>query len=172
MAGHLPAYHNVKPSDLAKMCISDGQARLIARSGMKLVPTYPVARFRYKSLEEKGDPGLVGRAQVYSVQAANLSALHRAGATLLTGTDVSTPIADEVKQWVEVGGLPAPAALQAALATGRLMFPDRRIGCFDAGCEADFLVLSADPSRDLDALSAIVRRVKGGVELQAPAAEQ
>lgn len=54
------------------------------------------------------------------------------------------------------------------LGTGARLFPERRVGCLDAGCEADFLVLAADPTADIKALRAIERRVMQGRELPGP----
>ena len=58
--------------------------------------------------------------------------------------------------------------MTSALATGARLFPERRIGCFETGCEADFLVLNADPIVDVRALRAIDRRIMAGAEVVAP----
>lgn len=56
------------------------------------------------------------------------------------------------------------------LETGPVLFPDRRIGCLEAGCEADFLVLAADPTVDIAALRRIERRVMQGGDLSTSSA--
>jgi imidazolonepropionase-like amidohydrolase len=108
------------------------------------------------------------KAQTYSVQAHNLRLLQAAGAILLSGTDSEAGIFEEAEHLVKIGGLTNAEALRMVLETGKHLFPKRRIGCFEAACEADFLVLSADPSRDIGNLRDIVGRVKAGQELQAP----
>jgi len=49
--------------------------------------------------------------------------------------------------------------------TPRAIFPKRRVGCLDPGCEASFLVLGADPLEDAENLHKISLRVKDGVVL-------
>ncbi len=82
-------------------------------------------------------------------------------------TEIATgpAIFDEVEHWVKIGGLSTQDALSAALATGRYLFPHRRLGCFDSGCEADFLVLGGNPLSDITALRQIEFKVKSGKRL-------
>lgn len=47
-------------------------------------------------------------------------------------------------------------------ATPRAIFPGRRVGCLLDGCEASFLVLGGDPTRDFSRVSDIQLRVKDG----------
>jgi imidazolonepropionase-like amidohydrolase len=49
--------------------------------------------------------------------------------------------------------------------TPRAIFPSRRVGCLEDGCEASFLVLDGDPSRDLSRTGSIRLRVKDGSRL-------
>ena len=46
--------------------------------------------------------------------------------------------------------------------TPRALFPGRRIGCFEPGCEASFLVLGDDPLADLAQVDMPLLRVKQG----------
>jgi imidazolonepropionase-like amidohydrolase len=52
-----------------------------------------------------------------------------------------------------------------AVETPRTIFPRRRIGCLDPGCEASFLGLGGDPIADHTNLGRIAIRVKQGVVL-------
>jgi imidazolonepropionase-like amidohydrolase len=47
-------------------------------------------------------------------------------------------------------------------ATPRAIFPARRVGCLDDGCEASLLLLAADPSADFASTKRIVLRMKDG----------
>jgi imidazolonepropionase-like amidohydrolase len=47
-------------------------------------------------------------------------------------------------------------------ATPRAIFPQRRVGCLDDGCEASLLVLDADPSADFAHTKSITLRMKDG----------
>ena len=59
--------------------------------------------------------------------------------------------------------------MTSAFSTGRYLFPERRIQCFDAGCEADFLVLAQSPMEGVEALTSIEMRIKAGALLEPPA---
>lgn len=170
VAGHLPPYRSVtSAAELAMMQLSDADARAVADSRMMLVPTFGLAWESYgEAAKEPGfDPS--ERDRVFAVQSSNMRKLASAGATFLTGTDRNPAIFEEIEHWVAIGGMVPAEALKATLATGKRMFPNRRIGCFEPGCEADFLVLGADPTRDLKALRKIERIVKAGEPMTAPA---
>jgi imidazolonepropionase-like amidohydrolase len=171
VAEHLPGYWAVKTrDDLMRRNLSSADAALVARSGMIVVATYSVSNDK-----DVGPP--VGRGEdkvtpdeVYALQAQNLRRLIEAGTTLIIGTDGPGPIFDEAEHLVGRAGLSVGEALAAVFRTSRYLFPDRRIGCFDPGCEADFLVLGADPRTDIANLRKIERRVKAGQELEPPPA--
>ncbi|MFX7844981.1 hypothetical protein ABTK14_22280, partial [Acinetobacter baumannii] len=46
--------------------------------------------------------------------------------------------------------------------TPRALFPQRKLGCFQPGCEASFLLLGGDPLADLGQLDMPLLRVKQG----------
>ena len=94
--------------------------------------------------------------------------LKNARAAFLMGTDGLGPVFDEAERWVAIGGMTAPEAARVVFETGAWLFPERRIGCFQPGCEADFLVLSSDPTLDIRNLRAIEHRYKAGKLLNLP----
>jgi imidazolonepropionase-like amidohydrolase len=172
VAGHLPAYWGGDTdADLAGKALTAADAATVARSGMLLVPTYALAAGHFADAEKAGKLDRELQARAYAMQAANLKLLKRAGARFLMGTDTAGQIFDEAEHLVAIGGLSTGEALRIVLETGKQLFPTRRIGCFEVGCEADFLLLAADPSRDIAALRKIVKMVKAGTELQPPAAD-
>jgi imidazolonepropionase-like amidohydrolase len=171
MAAHLPAYGGASSeAELKPRALSESDARAIVGTGMKFVTTYALAAGYFADAEKKGKPAKALQARVYAVQAENVRLLKAAGATFLIGTDTGGQIFDEAEHLVKIGGLSTMEALQTVLKTGSLLFPNRRIGCFEAGCEADFLLLAADPSRNIAALREIKTRIKAGRELTAPVA--
>ncbi len=171
MAAHLPAYWDVRnEEDLRRRTLTAADAEIVARSGMLLVATYGIAGERYKAAEKKGELNKTMSSRVLAVQAQNIRLLKAAGARFVTGTDGSGQIFDEVEHLVSIGALTNDEAVALALGSGRHLFPTRRIGCFEAGCEADFLVLSADPSREISSLRKITQMVKAGTKLQVPPA--
>lgn len=167
MAAHLPGYAgSTSARDLAAKQLTAADAALVARSGMLVVPTYSVIH---------GDPFNAwdevtkeATARELAMQSRNIGLLQAAGARILIGTDGRGAITLEVEHLVRIGALGPREATAAALGTGARLFPERRIGCFDVGCEADFLVLGADPTVDIKALRQIERRVMQGRALPAP----
>ncbi len=164
-AAHLPAYGVHADNQLAGARLTPEIARLVARSRMRVIPTYALVNGGDRYNATVGEK----EKRVIAVQAENLRLLREAGVPLLIGTDGFNQIFSEVEHLVNANGLSPRDAAAAVFATGRFLFPERRIGCFDPGCEADFLVLSADPTADIRALRQIERRVLGGIELPAPA---
>lgn len=162
VAAHVPGYNEpIEEAGGSTNRLTDVDARAVARSGMVLVPTYSVAAERFdRDAKEKADPKL--RDATAALQRDNLLKLKAAGAKLLVGTDGWGPIFGEPERWVALGAFTPAEAARATFATGARLFPKRRIGCFAKGCEADFLVLDADPTADIRALRKIERRVKAG----------
>ncbi len=165
IAAHVPLYRGARTQEeLSLYILTEEDAALVARSGTMLVPTYALA-----DSDSNPDPNFEETSgRIFRAQARNIELLRAAGATFLIGTDGSGPIFEEVEHLVRIGAFTTAQALTITLATARILFPDRRIGCFEAGCEADFLVLTADPSIDITALRSIDLRVKAGQELSEP----
>jgi imidazolonepropionase-like amidohydrolase len=168
--GHLPAYPAISdPAELAMMRLTAADAREVARHGSLVIATYGLAAEAFAEDAAKANFDPSKRDRVFAVQRDNLRYLVKAGARFMTGTDRNPAIFDEVEHWVAIGGMTTAQALIETLATGKRMFPRRRLGCFDVGCEADFLVLSVDPSKDIRGLRRIERIVKAGLTMIKPA---
>lgn len=102
--------------------------------------------------------------QVRAQQADNLRTLQAAGVPLLLGSDLfNGSVLSELQQLDRLGVLDRRQLLRmATMDTPRALFPKRRLGCFEPGCEASFLLLAADPLKDLAALDKIQLRVRQG----------
>jgi hypothetical protein len=103
-------------------------------------------------------------AAVRKLQVENLRLLLNAGVPLLLGSDdfTSNSLA-ELRSLDALGVFERAALLRiASVDTPRALFPKRRLGCFDNGCEASFLLLADNPLQNLDALTGIQLRVKQG----------
>lgn len=166
-AGHLPGY--ASGNRLADYAITLPTLSAMQAADMAAVPTYALARYGYDAAEEAGTLDPAARDAHYAVQAANLRLLQDGGVALLTGTDAAFHVRDELGHWVAIGGVTMAEGLEAAFTTARRLFPERRIQCFYAGCEADFLVLTQNPLEGVEALSAIELRIKGGALVEARA---
>lgn len=112
------------------------------------------------------------QAAIRRLQIENLQTLKAAGVKLLLGSDVFGGNAlTELRHLDGLGVLDRPALLRmATISTPQTLYPKRRLGCFEPGCEASFLLLSSNPLNDLDALNRIQLRVKQGrvLTLQSP----
>lgn len=164
MAAHLPGYGYKRPGlDLSNVTLSEDDAVRVAKSGMILVPTYSVAKVSYLS---DPAPNLRSVSLHYASQASNLRALDIAGANFAIGTDQEGGIFTEVEHLAALGVFNNRKLLSIVFGTGSLLFPERRIGCFEPGCEADFLVLRSNPMDDAANLRTISMRVKAGTSLR------
>lgn len=170
VAAHVPGYNEpIEEAGGSTNRLTDADARAVARSGMALVPTYSVAADRLEADAKAGRVDAKLRDATFALQRDNLRRLKAAGVRLLVGTDGWGPIFGEPERWVALGAFTPVEAARATFATGARLFPDRRIGCFARGCEADFLVLDGDPTADITALRRIARRVKAGRAVEAAA---
>ncbi|WP_421792645.1 amidohydrolase family protein [Hyphobacterium sp.] len=175
MFAHIPGHAaQTEVEEIEIRRISPEAAALAAEAGSLAVPTFWLARsvYSYNQVQnpDEAAPEEI-RQQMYQLQADNLRTLQDAGVPILTGTDAGYGIFDEIEHMYGTGGMTNAEALTAVFQTGAYLFPDRRIGCFETGCEADFLSLNADPSQDLTALRQISLRIKAGERLEAPAAD-
>lgn len=165
MLAHVPGYEGAEIDGSDRLTAAD--ARLIAARRMVVVPTFDLGPDNLKAAAESGAPAPTA-AQLNETQRSNLALLKAAGVPVLMGTDGFGPIVGEARRWVAIGAMTHAEAAAAVFATGSKLFPERRVGCLAEGCEADFLVLGADPTLDVGNLGAIERRVKAGRELVVP----
>ena len=97
------------------------------------------------------------------MQRANLARLQAAGVPLLMGSDVFIGTArNELHALADLGLDRATVLRLATQDTPRALFPGRRLGCFEPGCEASFLLLGGDPLADLNQADMPLLRVKQG----------
>ena len=108
------------------------------------------------------------------VQRHNLDLLINAGVEIRIGSDVydrlgnglgANPTRGEVESLIALGVFDTTSALRRWIDTGRKIFPDRPIGCFEPGCEASFLVFDDDPREDIANLDRIRLAIKQGIDV-------
>lgn len=152
---HLPGYANMLDEAPEHFAISDAAAALAARQRTAVITTTAATAL----FKLDGAP----LAALRDVQRANLAKLQAAGVPLLVGSDVfiGTTRA-EVHALDELGMDRATLLRLATIDTPRALFPGRRLGCFEPGCEASFLVLGGDPLADLGQVDMPMLRVKQG----------
>ncbi|WP_394470106.1 amidohydrolase family protein [Roseateles sp. DC23W] len=152
---HLPGYANTLNEPAGTFAISEAIAAQAARQRTAVITTTAAAGLF------KLEPD--AQAALREVQRTNLSRLQAAGVALLVGSDVFVGTARVELHALDDLGLDRATLLRLATQdTPRALFPGRKIGCFEPGCEASFLVLGDDPLTDMDTLDMPLLRVKQG----------
>jgi cytosine/adenosine deaminase-related metal-dependent hydrolase len=152
LPGYFPQYGDAPEDHL----ISPELAQAAARQKVQVI-TATVASSLFQST-----PELLARIQ--AVQKQNLQRLAEAGVPLLLGSDMFTGNGlDELQYLAKLQALEPAALLRMATRdTARALYPERRLGCFEPGCEASFLVLASNPLDKLAALDKPLLRIKQG----------
>ncbi len=163
---HLPQPDQRFSADLSAYVVGEAVARRAAARRITVVTTASTTERLSPSIPPEWLPAM--RAN----QAANIRTLERAGVKLAIGSDGIqgerrfVTARDEVR-FLARHAMMSPLELLRAWAvdTPRTIFPDRRLGALDPGCEANFLVLNGDPLADPENLHHIGMRVKSGLVL-------
>jgi len=97
----------------------------------------------------------------------NVGLLETAGAPLAIGSNAyGTTVIDGLIAGAQKGFFETARLLRLATTdTARMIFPDRRAGCLEPGCEASFLVLGGNPLEDFSQIRDIRLRIKDGEPL-------
>ena len=152
---HLPGYANTLDEAPEHFAISEAAAARAARQRTAVITTTAAT-----ALFKLDDAPL---AALRDVQRANLAKLQAAGAQLLVGSDVFIGTARAELHALDELGIDRATLLRlATVDTPRALFPGRKLGCFEPGCEASFLVLGGDPIADLAQVDMPMLRVKQG----------
>lgn len=95
---------------------------------------------------------------------ANINMLKEAGAPLAVGVDAyGATLTDGMIAGVDKGFLsPVELLRVASMDTPRAIFPERRVGCLEVGCEASFIGFESNPIDDISAIRNITMRYKDG----------
>lgn len=152
---HVPGYANALNEAPEVFAISEASAARAAQQRTAVITTMAAT-----SLFKLDDAAL---AALRAVQRGNLARLQAAGVPLLIGSDVFIGTARAELHALDALGLDRATLLRlATIDTPRALFPQRRLGCFEPGCEASFLVLGDDPLADLGQIDRPMLRVKQG----------
>ena len=106
----------------------------------------------------------VMRRRADSLFKGNVRTLLAAGVHLAVGSDsYRDDASNEVRYLATLGVFDDMSLLRLwSEATPKAIFPNRRVGCLDDGCEVSFLALGANPSADFSIVRDIRLRVKDG----------
>jgi len=145
----------------------------VAAAGVAVTPTLTVALVQLERLDRAGDPVRLDRwKEMRDGWFDSARAMHRAGVTLVTGTDAGWLYVDfaalprEVAALREVG-LGAGESLRAATSTASRVMGLDGVGSIAHGQRADLIGVEGNPLADVAALSR-VRWVMAGGRLAGP----
>ncbi|MBV8605156.1 MAG: amidohydrolase family protein [Pelomonas sp.] len=153
---HVPGFTDPLGEPAERFALTPELAADAARAQVAVVTGAAAARLF------KAPPEL--QAALAATLKRNLQLLKDAGVTLLLGSDLFTDTAQAELHALAATGVFSNAELlrMATQTTPRALFPKRRVGCFEPGCEASFLLLGADPTADLATLNAPLLRADQG----------
>lgn len=95
-----------------------------------------------------------------------IGALHRAGVTVVAGTDQAVPgysVYREMELYVEAGMTPLEALQAATIVPARVMKIDKEAGTVEAGKRADFDILDANPIENIHNIRTVKQVIANGV---------
>jgi hypothetical protein len=154
LIAHFPGTGAGEEKDLQRFLMTDDDARLAAQHHTPVITT--LGWLDDLREEDAARADLVER----TVIRPNLQKLRAAGVRLLIGSDQfrKTPVGELFI--LSRLGLSNQEILQiATMDTPRAIFPERKIGCLQDGCEASLIVLDGNPIDDLGNIRKIDLRV-------------
>jgi imidazolonepropionase-like amidohydrolase len=159
---HIPGFRGderVQFTAVKRYEVSEADAKLAAARGVWVVTTLGgISDFT------PNGPDSLRRRQADALFTRNLRVLRDAGVRLAIGSDAYRD--DSVQEVAYLASLGVFTPLQLlrlwSEATPQAIFPRRRVGCLEDGCEASLLVLAADPSVDVANMRRIALRMKDG----------
>lgn len=153
---NLPGHNWDGTGDTKKFDLTDEDLKKLAKKKTVVIPLFSHAQ------------AAANRAAVQEYQGKTLKRLLDAGVNVAIGSDdPQRTIRNELNYWFQLGGFGAPQLLKVLCEnTPRAVFPKRKIGKFDDGYEASFLVLNDNPLQNILKLRVIAFKVKNGVILK------
>ncbi len=109
------------------------------------------------------DAGMHEKA--FDKMVAAVGVLHRAGITIVAGTDQTVPgysLYREIELYVQAGFTPMEAIQAASIVPARVMGLDRELGTVEAGKRADVIVLGANPLDNIHNIRSVESVITGG----------
>jgi imidazolonepropionase-like amidohydrolase len=118
-------------------------------------------------LTDVGPPGPQGeiREKAFEKMVAAVGVLHRAGITVVAGTDQAVPgysLYREIELYSQAGFTPLEAVQAATLVPARVMGLDKEVGTVEAGKRADIIILGANPLDDIHNIRTVEYVITGG----------
>ncbi|HEY6176246.1 MAG TPA: amidohydrolase family protein [Kofleriaceae bacterium] len=155
LAGWFAAHHTVLDPTMAlrELGLPNAELRRV-EPGVSKVP--PALAPLYAN--DGPDPDADRRKRLLDKGLALLGVLHKAGVTIVAGTDQAVPghsLHRELEIYVEAGFTPMEAIQAATLVPARVLKKDKELGSIEVGKRADFFLVDGDPLADIRALRRI-----------------
>lgn len=154
---HLPGYRIAKNRTVNDYQLTEDVAKAAAANAVTVIPT--MAASVYHATARPNDASAIAGLYMH-----NLRLLRKHKVKLLTGSDrFEGSVLDELNALAGTGLFqPVELLEMSTSATAKWMFPQRRVGCLEQGCEASFNVYDNDPVQDLARLAKPVLVIKQG----------
>ena len=144
----------------------------VARAG-RMTPTYAAIAHRLPPQVQRGMltgglPVPEGMDERYLASFAKMveivGALHRAGVTVVAGTDEMAGFAlhRELELYVQAGIPPAEVLRIATLVPAQVLKREKDLGTIEPGKLADFIIVDGDPTKNISDVRKVVKVVKDG----------
>ncbi|MFN8301226.1 MAG: hypothetical protein U0U46_01945 [Saprospiraceae bacterium] len=149
---NLPGHDWDGNGDTKAFELGDEDLKKMAKKKMVVVPLFSHAM------------GAANRAAVQEYQGKTLKRMNEAGVVIAIGSDdPQRTIRNELNYWYQLGSLSNLDLLKVLCEnTPRAIYPKRKIGKFDEGYEASFLVLNDNPLQNILKVRLISMKVKKG----------
>ncbi|MGP0592548.1 amidohydrolase family protein [Nitrospira sp. T9] len=178
---HLPGWYLPSPAQQSAVRLTQDDAQLAAEHQTVIVTTTVAEHFHPAGHHTKtaGHPHALASSQEHrpqpveniltvatEIQVENLKLLHQAGVTIAIGSDHAETSLAEALHLHQMGIFDNLTLLKVwSENTPKTIFPTRKIGRFEEGYEASFLVLEGNPLEDFKQVQNIILRVKQGSPL-------
>lgn len=154
---HLPGYRIAKNRTVNDYQLTEDVVKAAAANAVTVIPT--MAASAYHATARPNDASAIAGLYMH-----NLRLLRKHKVKLLTGSDrFEGSVLDELNALAGTGLFQPVELLEMSTSvTAKWMFPQRRVGCLEQGCEASFNVYDNDPVQDLARLAKPVLVIKQG----------
>ncbi len=134
--------------------------------GLIVNPTLLRTSQNLRYLPEDRQPTEAELSTLKEFHARLLTDLKENGATIVAGADSpGIDAIDEILYYKQLGVFSDDELLNILIETAAHIFPERQIGSFDEGFEANFLILSRNPSQNIKHIQTIETAFKNGSPL-------
>lgn len=116
-------------------------------------------------VQQPSDPMPALRDIIFKKELEIIASLHRAGVTIVAGTDQGVPgfsLYRELELYVQAGFSPMEAIQAATLVPARVMHLDQDLGTVEVGKIADLIVVGANPVESISNIRRVEKVVTGG----------